>query len=108
VTEVERPKRRHLHRSSKSDSRDAESAARTVLAGETAGEPKSADGRVEMIRALRTVTAAPRSEVQNAGRQPDPGLAGDGTARTPPAFARTLDEGTRYRGRTLPSRRCSL
>jgi transposase len=25
-----------------------------VLAGETAGEPKSADGRVEMIRALRT------------------------------------------------------
>jgi transposase len=54
VTEVERPKRRHLHRSSKSDSRDAESAARTVLAGETAGEPKSADGRVEMIRVLRT------------------------------------------------------
>jgi transposase len=28
VTEVDRPKRRHLHRSSKSDSRDAESAAR--------------------------------------------------------------------------------
>ncbi len=30
VTEVERPKRRHLHRNSKSDSRDAESAARAV------------------------------------------------------------------------------
>src|SRR5215208_5391273 len=28
VTEVERPKRRHLYRSGKSDSRDAESAAR--------------------------------------------------------------------------------
>jgi transposase len=28
VREVERPKRRHLHRTSKSDSRDAESAAR--------------------------------------------------------------------------------
>ena len=28
VTEVERPKRRHLHRNSKADSRDAESAAR--------------------------------------------------------------------------------
>jgi transposase len=54
VTEIERPKRRHLHRNSKSDSQDAESAARAVLAGETAGEPKSADGRVEMIRALRT------------------------------------------------------
>jgi transposase len=54
VAEVERPKRRHLHRNSKSDSRDAQSAARAVLAGETAGEPKSADGRVEMIRVLRT------------------------------------------------------
>src|SRR5215210_705596 len=53
VFEVERPKRRHLRRKGKSDSRDAESAARAVLAGETAGEPKSGDGRVEMIRVLR-------------------------------------------------------
>jgi transposase len=53
VFEVERPKRRHLRRKGKSDSRDAEAAARAVLAGETAGEPKSADGRVEMIRVLR-------------------------------------------------------
>jgi transposase len=42
VMEVERPKRRHLRRNDKSDSRDAESAARAVLAGETAGEPKRA------------------------------------------------------------------
>jgi transposase len=61
VFEVERPKRRHLRRKGKSDSRDAESAARAVLAGETAGEPKSADGRVEMIRVLR---AARRSAVK--------------------------------------------
>jgi transposase len=61
VMEVERPKRRHLPRNGKSDSKDAESAARAVLAGETAGEPKSADGRVEMIRALR---AARRSAVK--------------------------------------------
>jgi transposase len=53
VLEVERPKRRHLRRKGKSDSRDAEAAARTMLAGQTAGEPKSADGRVEMIRVLR-------------------------------------------------------
>jgi transposase len=59
--EVERPKRRHLRRNGKSDSRDAEAAARAVLAGETAGEPKSTDGRVEMIRALR---AARRSAVK--------------------------------------------
>jgi transposase len=69
VTEVERPKRRHLHRSGKSDSRDAESAARAVLAGETAGQPKSADGRVEMIRALRTARrSAVKSRTQAANQ----------------------------------------
>ena len=61
VLEVERPKRRHLRRRGKSDPKDAEAAARAVLAGETAGEPKSADGRVEMIRVLR---AARRSAVK--------------------------------------------
>ncbi len=54
VLEVERPKRRHLRRNGKSDPIDAEAAARAVLAGETAGEPKSGDGRVEMIRTLRS------------------------------------------------------
>jgi transposase len=69
VAEVERPKRRHLHRNSKSDSRDAESAARAVLAGETAGEPKSADGRVEMIRVLRTARrSALKSRTQAANQ----------------------------------------
>ena len=58
VAEAERPKRRHLRRNGKSDPLDAEAATRAVLAGQTAGAPKSADGRVEMIRALRT--AAPR------------------------------------------------
>lgn len=67
VFEVERPKRRHLRRKGKSDSRDAEAAARAVLAGETAGEPKSGDGRVEMIRVLRT---ARRSAVK--ARTPRP------------------------------------
>jgi transposase len=42
VLEVERPKRRHLRRKGKSDSKDAERAARAVLAGETAGEAKRA------------------------------------------------------------------
>ena len=64
VLEVERPKRQR--RSSrrnlkKSDPSDAESAARVVLAGEASGAPKSADGRVEMIRALR---AARRSAIK--------------------------------------------
>jgi transposase len=64
VLEVERPK--HRRRSSrrnfeKNDPSDAERAARAVLAGEASGEPKSADGRIEMIRALR---AARRSAIK--------------------------------------------
>ena len=64
VLEVERPK--HRRRSSrrnvqKSDPSDAESAARAVLSGEASGVPKSADGRVEMIRTLR---AARRSAIK--------------------------------------------
>jgi transposase len=54
VMEVERPKRRHLRRNGKSDPIDAEAAARAVMADDTAGEPKSGDGRVEMIRTLRS------------------------------------------------------
>ena len=53
VLEVERPKRRR-RTNGKSDPLDAEAAARVVLAGEAVGEPKSTDGRVEMIRALRS------------------------------------------------------
>jgi transposase len=64
VLEVERPERRRRssHRNrEKSDSSDAEAAARAVLAGEASGVPKSADGRVEMIRALQ---AARRSAIK--------------------------------------------
>jgi transposase len=64
VLEVERPE--HRRRSSRrsvenSDPSDAEAAARAVLAGEASGVPKSGDGRVEMIRALR---AARRSAIK--------------------------------------------
>jgi transposase len=70
VLEVERPKRRR--RSSrrhveKSDPSDAESAARAVLAGEASGAPKSADGRVEMIRVLR---ASRRSAMKARTQRP--------------------------------------
>jgi transposase len=64
VLEVERPK--HRRRSprgnlEKSDPSDAERAARAVLAGEASSVPKSGDGTVEMIRALR---AARRSAIK--------------------------------------------
>src|SRR5215212_5893692 len=64
VLEVERPERRRRssHRNlKKSDSSDAEAAARAVLAGEASGVPKSGDGEVEMIRTLR---AARRSAIK--------------------------------------------
>jgi transposase len=67
VVEVERPKRRHLRRNGKSDSQDAEAAARAVLAGEAAGVPKSGDGKVEMVRTLRSARrSAVKARVQAA------------------------------------------
>lgn len=53
VFEVIRPKRRDQYRTGKSDPIDAEAAARAVLAGTATGQPKDADGGVEMIRTLR-------------------------------------------------------
>jgi transposase len=64
VLEVERPERRRRssrRKLQKSDPSDAERAARAVLAGESSGVPKSGDGEVEMIRALR---AARRSAIK--------------------------------------------
>jgi transposase len=69
VVEVERPKRRHLRRRGKSDPKDAEAAARAVLAGEEAGVPRSGDGRVEVIRALRGARrSAVKARVQAANQ----------------------------------------
>jgi transposase len=64
VLEVERPKRRQRgsrRNPKKSDTSDAQLAPRAVLADEASGVPKSGDGRVEMIRALR---AARRSAMK--------------------------------------------
>lgn len=55
VFEVQRPKRRHQRRNGKSDPIDAQAAARAVLACEALGEPKSGDGKVQMIRTFRSV-----------------------------------------------------
>lgn len=52
VIEIDRPDRR-ARRRGKSDSIDAEAAARSVLAGVAATEPKTADDSAEMLRALK-------------------------------------------------------
>ena len=53
VVEVDRPNRQHRRRRGKSDPADAEAAARAALNGDASGIPKSRDGKVEAIRALR-------------------------------------------------------
>jgi len=53
VLEVNRVSRQHRRRHGKHDAGDAEAAARAVLSGEATGEPKAADGHVEMLRALK-------------------------------------------------------
>ena len=53
VVEVNRPDRATRYRKGKSDPTDAESAARSVLAGVADATPKSGEGEVEMIRMLK-------------------------------------------------------
>ena len=52
VIEVNRPDRSARRRQGKSDTLDAEAAARAVLAGTATAQPKAADGNVELIRTL--------------------------------------------------------
>ena len=61
VVEVNRPNRQTRRRRGKSDTVDAEAAARAALSGEAAAVPKSADGCVE---AIRTLSVARRSAVK--------------------------------------------
>ena len=64
-----RPKRRDQYRAGKSDPIDAEAAARAVLAGTATGQPKDADGEVEMIRTLRiTRRSAVKARAQAANQ----------------------------------------
>lgn len=91
VIEVDRPDRRARRKNGKSDPKDAEAAARAVQAGIATGTPKSRDGIVEAIRALRVTrrgaikahTAAVNALFHLALTAPDalrPMLAGKSTA----------------------------
>ncbi len=62
VVEVDRPDRKTRRFKGKSDTIDAEAAARAVLAGEGRGTPKGQNGPVEQIRVLRV---AKRSAMKN-------------------------------------------
>lgn len=53
VVEVNRPDRQRRRRHGKSDTVDAEAAARAALNGDAAGAPKTGGGPVESVRVLR-------------------------------------------------------
>lgn len=100
VMEVERPKRRHLRRNGKSDPLDAQTAARAVLAGQTAGQPKSADGRAQMIRALRAVRHSAVKARSQAANQLQ-ALLSYGTGDVTESLARAFGQGARRCRRSL-------
>ena len=61
VVEVIRPNRQMRRRRGKSDTVDAEAAARAALSGDATTAPKGNDGIVESIRALRVALCSTRS-----------------------------------------------
>jgi transposase len=69
VQEVNRTSRQHRRRHGKHDAGDAEAAARQVLSGTAAGEPKGADGAAESLRALRVARrSAVKAKTQAANQ----------------------------------------
>jgi transposase len=69
VVEVIRPNRQARRRRGKSDIADAVAAALAALNGEASGTPKSHDGAVESIRALRVARRGAIKAATQAGNQ---------------------------------------
>jgi transposase len=69
VIEVTRPNRRSRRHLGKSDTVDAEAAARTVLSGEATATPKRRDGIVESIRVLQIARRSAIKARTQAGQQ---------------------------------------
>lgn len=69
VVEVNRPDRQRRRLRGKSDTVDAESAARAALNGEAIAIPKSGDGLVEGVRALRVARRSAIKARSQAGLQ---------------------------------------
>jgi transposase len=69
VVEVIRPNRQARRRRGKSDTADAIAAALAALNGEASGAPKSHDGAVESIRALRVARRGAVKAATQAGNQ---------------------------------------
>jgi transposase len=123
VVEVDRPDRRTRRRAGKSDTVDAEAAARAAQAGTATGQPKAGDGRVEAIRALRVARrSAVKARTQAANQlhalvltAPDvlrmrlrclslPALVETAARFRPPAGPSTAEAGTKLALRSIARR----
>ena len=71
VVEVNRPNRQLRRSKGKSDTVDAEAAARAVLAGHATSTPKSRDGIVECLRVLRLADRSMREQMTRLHGQLD-------------------------------------
>ncbi len=69
VIEIDRPDRKTRYRRGKSDTIDAEAAARAVQAGTATGSPKTRTGLVEGIRALRVARRSAIKDRASAAHQ---------------------------------------
>lgn len=69
MVEVDRPDRKARRWQGKSDPVDAEAAARAALAGVRTGVPKTRDGQVEALRALRTARRSAVAQRADTQRQ---------------------------------------
>ena len=79
VREVLRPKRNVRRRNGKSDPIDAVAAARSVMAGDDAGPPKSSDGWGEALRHLNAQLDQRLARHRSGARQGTvPGIEGRG------------------------------
>lgn len=126
VVEVSRPDRRLRRLHGKSDTLDAENAARAVLAGFATSVPKSADGTVEMIRQLKVahdtavkdrtaamvtlkamLVHAPEHLRHEAATKTQPALAKHCAALRPRALA-TPEDSIRHALRSIARRWLSL
>lgn len=68
VVEVNRPNRQNRRRRGKSDTVDAEAAARAVLAGDATVTPKAGTGPIEALRQLRVARGGASAERPPARR----------------------------------------
>ena len=116
VVEVNRGDRRTRRAAGKSDTLDAEVAARSVLAGQSTAIPKTADGAVEMMRqlkitrdtavkarttAMNTLKQIVRHRAARAARDPPPARRPD-APQTLPRMALRHDRYADRLGETYP------